>query len=149
MFLWCCKWCKLWCFMVFFMVFLNVSKNSCEVIGTGSLSNVRRCREKTSGKCFALKARHGAPSGVELCCFMCLLRVFVNGVSMVFHGFYVVFTWCWYVFYMVFICFDVHKWASWMHLMQRNFISNGLGVSQNDQIKMIKHDHYWWFKRIE
>ena len=25
-------------------------------------------------------------------------------------------------FYMVFICFDVHKWASWMHLMQRNVI---------------------------
>lgn len=27
-----------------------------EVIGTGSLSSVRRCREKTSGTCFALKA---------------------------------------------------------------------------------------------
>ena len=176
-------------------MFLNVSKNSCEVIGTGSLSTVRRCREKTSGKCFALKARHGAPSGVELRGFMWFL-----------YGFNVVFTWCWYVFSMVFlctvymvlicffygfsmvflcgvymvlicffyglsmvflcgvymvlicffygfsmvflcgvymvlicffnmvfICFDVHKWASWMHLMQRNVISNGWGVSQNDQ----------------
>ena len=61
----------LWCFYVDFPI------KSCEVIGTGSLSNVRRCREKTSGKCFALKARHGGPSGVELCCFMWFYVVFI------------------------------------------------------------------------